>query len=194
MALSPWVAGRYGNEFEALLDELPLTPAVLADVAAAAIGARMRGVAAWLVGRLARPISTLASREAQRVGAIAAVAGGVAWAGTFLVGRAVDWAMFGLAMTLRGGGDRLAGGAMVGAAMVLLGALFLPFDGATFHQATDASGNVVASGMANARQGWFVMDPIVAIAGVLFGVAWLAVGQGRVRRVGGPSYNQGVRT
>lgn len=64
---------RYGEEFEQLLQDRPLTPGDVSDVVVAAFDARLRAARGWFGGLGPAP-----SRPA-RVAAIAAVAGGILW-------------------------------------------------------------------------------------------------------------------
>jgi hypothetical protein len=68
---------RYAPEFDALLDEVPVTPSVVADVVAASVRARIR-------------TSIDALREPS-IPAIASFAGGATWALTIVIGVAVAW-------------------------------------------------------------------------------------------------------
>lgn len=77
---------RYGQEFEALLDSVPLSPAFLFDIVRAATTSRARTA----LGDGGAPDQDAASRT-QRLGACAAILGGSLWASTFVVGALVDW-------------------------------------------------------------------------------------------------------
>jgi len=95
--LFPWAwRERYGEEFEALLEETPMTVRAVGDVIRAAANARLR----WLLAPVDARLDVLAAgrlggASAQRAGAACAVGGGLLWALTFVVGSAVDWGRWG---------------------------------------------------------------------------------------------------
>lgn len=254
---------RYADEFEAMLEEMPITPAIVGDVVVAAARARARFA-------LEVPISlTLA--------AVAGIAGGLLWALTFGVGFAVGWGRYGhdlgfilligaavaifiaqvrvasawfgigrtaarlglvvsgvgvvvllagllaaivlepplvfwlghspteiwsAGMLLTVGGGMLMCAAAVhaagrhaitvafiaAAALPLAVALLMPLDRGASHVeyrlAADGTRVIVSAGRSVPEQGWFTRNLVVGVAGVVFGLGWLAVGVGESRTVG----------
>ena len=92
---------RYGDEFDALLEERPLGPFDVADIILGAIDARLR-----LRGRGASPTTARGFTMSLRIGGIAAIVAGAAWGLTFvgstgILGdsdRLIQYAVFALAL------------------------------------------------------------------------------------------------
>lgn len=72
--------------------------------------------------------------------------------------------------------SRVAGAAVAATAMVLAAAIFVPFEADLFSAVRDESGEVVAFFQSLAPVGWFVTNPLVMVAGVVFGAGWAVVG------------------
>lgn len=84
---------RYGTEFQALLDDVPLTPSVGLDIARNAVAVHLRSATrsrhagAWA--------SHAADERAVWIGAVAAMVGGGLWAGIIATGAMVEWGRYG---------------------------------------------------------------------------------------------------
>lgn len=83
---------RYGREFDALLEDTPLTLPVLADVLMGATRARVTAsVAALRPARSSAAVPMTTVSTDLRVSALWAASAGTLWALTFLVGTLVAW-------------------------------------------------------------------------------------------------------
>jgi hypothetical protein len=83
---------RYEREFDALLEDVPLTLTVLTDVIAAAARARLESAIEAVRHAPPGPSgSNLGTQTAERTGAVAAATCGVLWALTIAIGSIVDW-------------------------------------------------------------------------------------------------------
>jgi hypothetical protein len=91
-----------------------------------------------------------------------------------MVGSAVSAAA--VAVTSRDRAPRIASAAIIAAALVLAVALCRPLEADVLHFEVDAAGEVVFAMGFLAPVGWFVTTPLVVAAGVLFGGGWAVLG------------------